>query len=108
MSMEQVDAVIDLARQRERARRLLDTDKPSAIVMLSGLAGAHLKENEYSEAAAMYEEVIDLIEELETRRLLKAEVVDPNDDDDDELDLTFLKDNASSELAAARLALAAP
>jgi len=98
MRLVQTDAIADLHARRERLKRLLDTDRPVAIARLARLADVHLVEHEYSEAAALYDEVLDFVEEAEARRRLG---LDPADDEDE-------GEDAGSDGAAARRAAAGP
>ena len=106
MRLAETDAIADLHARRERIKRLLDTNRPVAIMLLAQIADAHLQVHEYSEAAALYEEVLDFLDEVEARRRLQLDPVDDDDDAANAPDLVEIRHAALSSLADAHTELA--
>ncbi|KAK4442179.1 hypothetical protein QBC34DRAFT_499857 [Podospora aff. communis PSN243] len=102
LSLEQSAAVADLHARREQIKKLLDVHPSMAIALLKRIADIHLAEHEYSEAIALYEEVLNLIKDFEAlpEEARLAVVLT------EELDLVKVKHTAMSSLADAHLSLA--
>ncbi|KAK1752572.1 hypothetical protein QBC47DRAFT_416219 [Echria macrotheca] len=65
LSLAQNTAVAELHTRREQVKKMLDVDPPLAIALLERIAHVHLAEHEYSEAIALYEQVLEFITDYE-------------------------------------------